>query len=182
MTVRALPGKMCSAAILCATVLAMPAGADDLIDGTPEQMVRCAEIAFSLSVENQQPEDFKSLIHQDARFISAEVSRGPDEVMAAWAGFFATDGPQIRWRPQFIEVLDSGDLALSRGPYHVIAKTDSGEKTESWGIYNSVWQRDEDGQWRIVFDAGSPQGNTAPGEDVTRILDQAIDDCSVTKG
>jgi len=78
--------------------------------------VRCREIAFSLSVENQDPAAFESFIDADARFVGNSVSRGPAEVAEAWSAFFADNGPDIKWRPQFVEILEDGNLALSRGP------------------------------------------------------------------
>ena len=46
---------------------------------------------------------------------------------------------------------------------------------ESWGTFNSVWRVNDDGQWRVVFDAGSPAAS-AP-DDETKALLEADDDC-----
>jgi len=48
-----------------------------------------------------------------------------------------------------VEVLDSGTLALSTGPVH-----DPGGKRI--GTFSSIWRREADGSWRIVFDKGCP--------------------------
>jgi ketosteroid isomerase-like protein len=136
----------------------------------PEQQVRCREIAFSRSAESRDAAQFASFIDQDARFVSATVSRGPDAVLTAWAAFFEAQGPAIRWRPQIVEVLSDGGLALSRGPYRVIAQDDQGKQTEHWGTYNSVWRIQSNGDWRIVFDAGSP-GSGLPGDEVRAVLE-----------
>ena len=89
--------------------------------------------------------------------------------------YLTPDGPAIKWRPQFVEVLDNGTLALSRGPYRVIAQDADGKAVESWGTFNSVWRLNDDGQWRVVFDAGSPAA-TAPDAATKALLD-ADDDC-----
>lgn len=137
--------------------------------------VRCREISFSRSVELQDPELFASFIDADARFVSTSVLRGPAAVTAAWAVFFASDGPRIKWRPQFVEVLEDGALALSRGPYRMLARNDEGTEVEYWGTFNSVWRLQSDGSWRVVFDAGS-ESSAAPPEPVRALLDQG-DDC-----
>jgi len=110
--------------LVALTFVAGFAVADDSHD------VRCTEIAFSQSVEDHDITAFTSFIDADARFVSSSVSRGPAEVTAAWSVFFADDGPQIKWRPQYIEVLEDGNLALSRGPYRMITQDVEGKSSE----------------------------------------------------
>jgi len=141
----------------------------------PGEEVRCREIGFSKSVENQDLELFASFIDPDARFVGATINRGRDAIADAWRVFFSGDLPTIMWRPQFIEVLNSGDLALSRGPYRVIGANEQGEVTESWGTFNSVWRRSADGEWLVVFDAGSSSSETPTKEQ--RQLVESPDDC-----
>ncbi len=144
--------------------------------GSHEADVRCREIAFSQAAEARDADAFRSFIDADARFVASDVRRGVDEITAAWAPFFAADGPAIRWRPSVVEVLENGRLALSRGPYRVIAKNAEGETAEYWGTFNSVWRLNDDGIWRVVFDAGSPA--ESPPDETTQALLDAEDDCS----
>jgi ketosteroid isomerase-like protein len=136
----------------------------------PEQQVRCREIAFSQSAESRDPVRFASFIDKDARFVGTTVTRGPEAVVTAWSAFFEAQGPAIRWRPQIVEVLSDGGLALSRGPYRVITQDEQGKQTEHWGTYNSVWRIQSNGDWRIVFDAGSP-GSEPPTDEVRAVLE-----------
>ena len=136
--------------------------------------VRCTEIAFSQSVENHDITAFTSFIDADARFVSNSVSRGPAEVTEAWSVFFAEGGPDIKWRPQTVEVLKDGNLALSRGPYRMISRDAEGELIEYWGTFNSVWRKQADDSWKVVFDAGNVAAE-APPEDTQALLDQEND-------
>ena len=135
--------------------------------------VRCREIAFSQSVEVQDIDAFKSFIDPDARFVGISVNRGIDDIAAAWAVFFSDDAPDMKWRPQIIEVLDGGTLALSRGPYRMITLDPEGEPTEHWGTFNSVWRKHDDGTWKVVFDAGNTSAE-APSEEVQALLDEEV--------
>ena len=156
--------------ILMACLAAGSASAD-LVDD-----VRCREIAFAHSVENHDMAAFRTFIDPDARFVSNTVTRGVDEIATAWQVFFADDGPSIRWRPQFVEVLEDGRLALTRGPYRYAGKDADGNAIEQWGTFNSIWRKDDDGAWHIVFDAGSPAAS-APGDEVRALLDAEEDGC-----
>jgi ketosteroid isomerase-like protein len=142
----------------------------------PAEEVRCAEVRFSLSVEAQDLDAFRLLIDPDARFTGADVLRGPDAIVAAWGPFFAPDGPRIAWRPRVVEVLESGDLALTRGPYRLESPGQDGNTEVRWGTFNSVWRRGPDGRWRVVFDAGGPPAGSATEESET-LLAAPTDDC-----
>ena len=138
--------------------------------GDTADEVRCREIGFSKSVEAQDHERFATFIDPDARFVGNKVDRSREAIAEAWRVFFTGDLPSIKWRPQFIEVLESGDLALSRGPYRIIDRNEQGEMTEGWGTYNSVWRLNADGKWLIVFDAGSFPDET-PSEEQRKLLE-----------
>jgi ketosteroid isomerase-like protein len=135
-----------------------------------EEEVRCREIGFSRSVESQDRDLFSSFIDPDARFVSNKVDRRPAAIAEAWAVFFSGDLPSIKWRPQIVEVLESGDLALSRGPYRIIDKDEKGEIREAWGTFNSVWRLNGDGEWLVVFDAGSFPDET-PTDEQRKLLE-----------
>jgi ketosteroid isomerase-like protein len=139
--------------------IALAAGSVALISaamaqaGTPhsgQAEVFAAERAFAKSMAERDFAAFGRLIAADTLFFgNSKVHRGRDAVLAAWKGFF--EGPQapFSWEPDQVEVLDSGQLALSTGPVRnpqgqVIAR------------YNSIWQRGTDGRWLIIFAKGSP--------------------------
>jgi ketosteroid isomerase-like protein len=142
----------------------------------PAQEVRCREAAFSQSVENRDAVAFASFIDPDARFIASSVARGIEEIVTAWQPFLTEGGPAIKWRSQFVEVLEEGKLALSRGPYRLIVTDEQGDTIQHWGTFNSVWRLHEDGVWRVVFDAGSAPPET-PTDEQKALLETESEDC-----
>ena len=156
--------------IVAIALLATATATADLADD-----VRCREIGFSQSVENQDIDAFRSFIDADARFVGAGVLRGVDQIAEGWSVFFKPGLPRIKWRPQIVEVLEDGRLALSRGLYVSTAANADGETVESWGTFNSIWRLNDDGVWRVVFDAGSPASGNPTEE--TRALLARQDDC-----
>ncbi len=157
--------------------IATTAIAQDADNESLRQAVTCAEVDFALSVENGDRNAFAEFIHADARFVGSGVSRGREAVVEAWAPFFAPDGPQLSWRPMIVEVLDRGDLALSRGPYRLQGTAEDGSPVEQWGTFNSTWQRQADGRWQVVFDAGSPAAGEVP-EDVRKLILEPAGACA----
>lgn len=112
--------------------------------------VRAAEAAFARSMAERIHAEFVAQLSDEAIFFSErEVLRGKSAVAAAWKPYF--DGPKapFSWQPESVEVLDSGTLAHSSGP--VFAP--DGRRIAT---FNSIWRREADGRWRIIFDKGYP--------------------------
>lgn len=112
------------------------------------QQVFAAESSFAASMANRDTAAFAALVAPDAIFFGGrQPSRGKKEVLASWAGFFVGPNAPFSWRPVSIEVLESGTLAHSSGPVFNAA----GQQVS---MFNSIWRREPDGRWRVVFDKG----------------------------
>ncbi|MEO7795976.1 MAG: nuclear transport factor 2 family protein [Thermoanaerobaculia bacterium] len=131
-------------------------GADATADRAARiEQVRAAEIAFAKAVMDDKPEAFAALLDPGTVFVSGKtVTRGKADVIAGWKGFFGPDRPYFEWHPDVVELSADGSLGLSRGPWVIRDKDKDGKPIEIKGLYNSIWQRQADGSWRIIFDAG----------------------------
>jgi ketosteroid isomerase-like protein len=112
------------------------------------RQVRQAETAFAATMANRDYVRFTSFIAEEAIFFGRQGAvRGKAAVSQAWKGYF--DGAQapFSWEPTVVEVLDSGKLALTSGP----VRDPKGKET---GTFNSVWRREADGSWKVIFDKG----------------------------
>ena len=119
------------------------------------EQVRAAEVAFAKSVMDDKPEAFAALLEPGAVFVSGQsVTRGKAAILAAWKGYFGPGRPYFEWHPEVVELSADGNLGLSRGPWVIRTKDKEGKEVEIRGLYNSIWQRQADGSWRILFDAG----------------------------
>jgi ketosteroid isomerase-like protein len=133
-------------AVLSLCFGAASAAAED--PGALTAQVRAAEIAFAKSMADRDIKAFAALVADDAVFFGRNsVSRGKSAIVESWRGLF--DGPkaQFSWAPEDVQVLDSGKLAHSSGPVR-----DANGK--QFGVYNSIWRRETDGSWKVVFDKG----------------------------
>jgi ketosteroid isomerase-like protein len=112
--------------------------------------VRAAETAFAKSMADRDLSAFTALLADEAVFFGGKgVMRGKAAVAAEWKRFF--DGPSapFSWKPTEVEVLTSGTLGYTSGPVF-------DPKGTRIGTFNSVWQRQPDGTWKIIFDKGCP--------------------------
>jgi ketosteroid isomerase-like protein len=115
-----------------------------------QQEVRARETAFAKSMADRDLAAFTSFISPEAVFVGVGgTTRGPQEISAAWTRFFEGPDAPFSWKPETVEVINSGTLGLSSGPVF-------DPKGQRIGTYNSTWRRDPDGVWRIIFDNGCP--------------------------
>ena len=56
------------------------------------------------------------------------------------------------WKPDYVDVSESGDLAYTYGKYTFTSRDSTGRKVVSKGIFHTVWKRQEDGSWKFVWD------------------------------
>jgi ketosteroid isomerase-like protein len=93
---------------------------------------------------------FGRYVAEDTVFFNGSTAlRGRAAVLAAWKPFFDGPAAPFSWEPDQVEVLESGELALSTG----LVKDPAGKVTAR---FNSIWQRQADGRWLVVFDKGGP--------------------------
>ena len=116
----------------------------------PVDQVRAAETAFAKSMADRNLAAFTALLADDTVFFGGKgVMRGKSAVAAEWKRFFDGPAAPFSWAPAEVEVLSSGSLGFSSGPV-------LDPKGNRIGTFNSVWQRQPDGSWKIVFDKGCP--------------------------
>jgi ketosteroid isomerase-like protein len=115
---------------------------------TLKRQVFAAESSFAASMAKRDLEAFASHVSPEAIFFAdTTVMRGKRAVIDGWRGFFTKSEAPFSWKPGVIEVLASGTLAISNGPVFDPA----GKKV---GNFSSIWRREPDGSWQIIFDKG----------------------------
>jgi ketosteroid isomerase-like protein len=138
-----------------AGALASAAGAASLGNAELTDELRKTESAFAKTMADRDHAAFTSFLADDTVFMGRQTLRGKAAVAAAWKRFYDGTRAPFSWNPERVEVLDSGMLGMTSGPVY----DENGQRT---GTFNSVWRRDKDGRWRIVFDIGCPPCAAAP--------------------
>lgn len=118
--------------------------------------LRATEEAFARTMADRDHDAFVSFLAEETIFFGPDGEiRGREAVAAAWKPFFERPSAPFSWLPEAVSVLDSGALGLTSGP--VLAP--DGRRI---GTFNSVWRRQGDGNWKIVFDRGCPECECPP--------------------
>ncbi len=130
-------------AILLLTLPALAAG--------PADEVRQTEIDFAKAFADRNPVKFFAFVAEDAHFLGPKRTlSGKAEVMKVWSEYLKPEKAPFRWEPERVVVNANGDLGLSTGPVF-------DPQGKHIGNYSSIWQRQSDGTWKIIFDGpGAP--------------------------
>lgn len=139
-----------AAIAFCAAVLACTSMYASASSESAKNQVWDAELAFARTMADRNLSRFSEFVAEDAVFFAGTTAlRGKSKVVEGWAQYFTEPDAPFSWEPDQVEVLESGSLAFSTGPVRdptgkVIAR------------FNSIWRLEASGQWRVVFDKGSP--------------------------
>ena len=113
-------------------------------------LVLATERAFAATMAERDFEAFAAYIDPEAVFIETpEPLQGKTAILDGWRGYFSTPAAPFTWDPDQVIVLESGNLAHSSG---LVYNT----RGEPVGRFNSIWRLNANGDWKIVFDKGSP--------------------------
>jgi len=110
------------------------------------------ELSFAASVAGHDAAAFAEHLHPRAAFgVSRKPTLGREAIAAEWRGIVDGSAVELQWYPDL--VVPGGDgLVHSTGPA-LYRDPKTGDYRRS--RFNSVWQRDSDGVWRVVFDDGT---------------------------
>ena len=131
--------------LLALAILAPSIYADDAADA------RATETDFAKAFADRDAAKFFSFVADDAHFLTRDtLLSGKSAVVETWSAYLKSANAPFSWHPERVVTNAAGDLALSTGPAFNAAGKHIGD-------FSSVWQKQKDGRWKIVFDGpGAP--------------------------
>jgi ketosteroid isomerase-like protein len=110
----------------------------------PADEVRAAETAFAKAFADRDAAAFFAFVADDATFFGGEL-KGKAAVQKAWSRFFEAKTAPFAWRPEHVAANAAGTIGYSIGPV-------LDPKGEPFATYSSVWVKQADGTWKVLFD------------------------------
>ena len=126
-----------------------------LDNATLQKQVTDTELAFAKTMADRDHRAFINFLSEEAVFLNGgKPLRGKSAVADYWRRFYTEPKAPFSWKPDRVQVLDSGGLGYSTGPVF----DDEGKQ---FARFYSTWRREPGGAWRIVFDDGCDLGKCA---------------------
>ena len=130
--------------------------------------VECAvwdrEMGFARSVADHDAAAFADHVGEQAAFGTSgpKPIHGRAEIVRQWRGIIEGKRVRLEWYPARTTANGAGDLAWSTGPALTEVLDPAAKQRFHLGHFRSVWRKDADGAWRVVFDDGDdPRPATA---------------------
>jgi ketosteroid isomerase-like protein len=153
------PRLIAACVLACAS---MPAFAQEKLPApatgfsADECAVWARELAFADSVERHDAKAFAEFVNPGAVFAATRPVplRGREAILQRWAKIIDGTAVKLWWYPTAVAIGGVGDVAYSSGP--ALYESTDPKETQRYSIggFQSVWHKDADGTWRVLFDDG----------------------------
>ena len=138
---------ICLTALLVGLLMTPPAHAQFI--ASAKEQVTATERAFAKTMADRHQPAFARFLSTQAVFFSGEKpTRGKSRIVERWLNYFKDPKAPFSWEPATVEVIETGNLALSCGP----VRDPAGKLI---GTFTSIWRLESPNTWRIVFDKGN---------------------------
>jgi len=108
--------------------------------------VRNAELAFAKAFADRDQAKFFSFVLDDASFLGPGGTLGGKQaIVERWSRFFGTPQAPFSWAPDRVAVNAAGTTGLTAGGVY-------DANGNHIGNFNSVWMKQADGTWKVLFD------------------------------
>ena len=116
------------------------------------------ELGFARSVAEHDAAAFADHVAEGAVFGAGgpRPVRGRAAIVRDWADLVAGSRVRLEWYPRQVTANAAGDLAWSTGPALTEVLDPAAPQRYLLSRFRSVWRKEADGQWRVVFDEGDP--------------------------
>jgi ketosteroid isomerase-like protein len=121
----------------------------------PEQLKQ-ADLAFARATAERGLEGFSSFLSEDVMSIrpNTPVVEGSKALAGRWAPMLNDPATSITWQPLEAVISDDGDMGFTVGSYEVAKSGPQGRSVAGTGKYITIWKKQPDGAWKVVFDSG----------------------------
>ncbi|HMM57950.1 MAG TPA: nuclear transport factor 2 family protein [Rudaea sp.] len=110
------------------------------------------ECAFARTMADRDFKAFASFLDDDTVFFNKDGALlGKDAVLKEWKPYFDAAAAPFSWEPTRVN-WNMKDLAYTTGPVYDASG-------QCIARFNSIWRKQTDGHWRIVFDKGDGKCN-----------------------
>jgi len=136
------------------------------------------ERSFARTVEAHDADAFAAHLVEDTVYGAASPRpvRGRTAVVADWKEIIEGKRLALRWHPQFVSIGANPDIAISSGPAWIEDFDPAAKQRFTTTRFSSVWMRGADGEWRVLFDGGTPP-KPASADDVARLVASLPSEC-----
>lgn len=124
--------------------------------GKPEDVLLQADRDFNTATSQKRLDGWMQFMADDAVLGHEKPVIGKAAIRTAMQDVFANPASTLTWAPEKAELFKAGGLGYTSGRWQSLRVTEKGEKRTAHGSYLTVWKKQPDGSWKVIYDTGSP--------------------------
>lgn len=114
-----------------------------------------ADKAFDRDTAARGLDGWMSWFAENARIEGAtDVIAGKPALREVYSKMFAQREFRIHWRPESADISDDGTLGYTFGRAEISWRDEKGEMQKRASRYTTLWRKQKDGTYKVVFDMG----------------------------
>ena len=115
------------------------------------------EQSFAQSVADHDAVAFAEHVSENAAFGASTPAptRGRAAIAKDWSGVVEGKQMALRWYPTRVTIAGAPDVAWSSGPALFESLDPKAKHRYMMSRFHSVWRKEADGTWRVLFDDGT---------------------------
>jgi ketosteroid isomerase-like protein len=118
-----------------------------------------ADRDFFAATKARRADGFMEFVTEETTIISNNKSyAGLSAIRASVDADFADSNFRLTWDPETAVMLDSGKMGYTSGHFVVSGSGPDKKPYKSGGQYITIWKKQKDGSWKVLWDGGSSTG------------------------
>ena len=118
---------------------------------SPEDVLMQADRNFNKATQEKGLEGWMQFMADDVVLLRGKAVLGKEAVRAAIKGDWDEPGYSLTWEVKRVEIFKSGKMGDTSGRWTYRSKAGTLQ-----GDYLTVWQKQGDGSWKVIYDGGTP--------------------------
>jgi len=119
-----------------------------------------ADRDFNRATKENGLEGWMQFMADDVILLRGKPVIGKDAVRSTLKSDWDDPTYSLTWEPKRAELFKSGKMGNTSGRWTYHGKNEKGEKVTLQGDYLTVWQKQADGSWKVIYDGGTPDPAT----------------------
>lgn len=121
-----------------------------------EEVLLHADRDFNKATKEKRLEGWMQFMADDVILLRAKPVFGKESVRATLKSDWDDPEYSLTWEPKRAEIFKSGKMGDTSGRWTYHGKNEKGEKITLQGDYLTVWQKQADNSWKVIYDGGTP--------------------------
>jgi ketosteroid isomerase-like protein len=121
-----------------------------------EEALLQADRAFNKATQEKKLEGWMQFMAEDVVLLREKPVLGKVAAREAIKGDWGDPTYVLSWEPKHAELFKSGTMGYTSGRWTYRGTGPKGEKLAFEGDYLTVWQKQTDGSWKVIYDSGTP--------------------------